>query len=127
MVNQKLSLEPIIQSSGSKKINGKLFLQIVMIFNLPNTMAPIIPKKNKIESALDQYNIYRVNLIRAELKEYTENDMTIFFDGFFCETCGYYDYFEDLQVLLEDEYSINSKIMEIEQTDNGDLVRFQFL
>ena len=90
-------------------------------------MALMTPKREKIDSALDQYNIYRVNLIRAELKEYTENGMIIFFDGSFCETCGYYDYFEDLQVLLEDEYSINSKIMEIEQTDNGDLVRFQFL
>ena len=79
----------------------------------------------KINASIHQYNKYRVNLVEAELKELDEISFTVFFDGLFCETCGYYDYYEDLQVLLEDEYGINSKIVDIKHVEKGDLVRFK--
>lgn len=65
--------------------------------------------------------------MQAELRDQSENGFCVFFDGSFCETCGYYDYYDDLQVLLEDEYGVDSKIVEITHIDKGDLVRFQLL
>jgi len=79
----------------------------------------------KINASIHEYNRYRINLVEAELKELDESSFTVFFDGIFCETCGYYDYYEDLQVLLEDEYGINSKIIDIKHHEKGDLVRFK--
>ena len=84
-------------------------------------------RKEVIESAIQQYNKYRVNLVEAELRETEETSFDVFFDGSFCETCGYYDYYEDLQVLLEDEYGINSRIVEINHVEEGDLVRFELV
>jgi len=79
----------------------------------------------KINASIHEYNRYRVNLVEAELKEIDETGFAVFFDGSFCETCGYYDYYEDLQVLLEDEYGVNSSIIDIRHLEKGDLVRFQ--
>ena len=78
-----------------------------------------------INASILEYNQYRVNLVEAELKELDETSFSVFFDGSFCETCGYYDYYEDLQVLLEDEYGVNSRIIEINHIEKGDLVRFK--
>ena len=78
-----------------------------------------------INAGILEYNRYRVNLVEAELKELDEASFSVLFDGSFCETCGYYDYYEDLQVLLEDEYGVNSRIIEINHIEKGDLVRFQ--
>ena len=83
--------------------------------------------REKLDSAISEYNRYRVNLVQAELRDLSETGFSVFFDGSFCETCGYYDYYDDLQVLLEDEYGVNSKIVEITHIEKGDLVRFQLL
>ena len=83
--------------------------------------------REKLGSAISEYNRYRVNLVQAELRDLSETGFCVFFDGSFCETCGYYDYYDDLQVLLEDEYEINSKIVEITHIEKGDLVRFSLL
>ena len=82
---------------------------------------------SKVESAIVEYNRYRVNLVEAKLIEETKTSLIIYFDGSFCETCGYYDYYEDLQVLLEDEYDVKTKITEIEHRENGDYVTFELL
>jgi hypothetical protein len=81
----------------------------------------------KLGSAIVEYNRIRVNLVEAELRECTVDGFTVFFDGSFCETCGYYDYYEDLQVLLEDEYGVKSEISETNHLEKGDLVRFRLL
>ena len=86
-----------------------------------------MPLKEDIELAIQQYNMYRVNLVEAELRETEETSFDVFFDGSFCETCGYYDYYEDLQVLLEDEFGVISRIVEINHVEEGDLVRFELV
>lgn len=83
--------------------------------------------KDKIQAAIDEYNKYRVNLVQAELMEYHEGYFIVYFDGSFCETCGYYDYYEDLQVLLEDDYKVNSRIAEITHLEKGDNVKIELL
>ena len=91
---------------------------------LPFTEISMTYISEKIEAAILEYNRYRVYLVQAELRELDEPGFSVFFDGSFCETCGYYDYYEDLQVLLEDEYGINSRIVDITHLEKGDLVRF---
>ncbi|MCW4014713.1 MAG: hypothetical protein NWF07_17230 [Candidatus Bathyarchaeota archaeon] len=83
--------------------------------------------EKKLGSAITEYNQYRVNLVQAELRDLSESGFCVLFDGSFCETCGYYDYYDDLQVLLEDEYGVDSKIVEINHMEKGDLVWFSLL
>jgi len=82
---------------------------------------------SRVQNAISEYNRYRVNLVEAKLIEETRSSLVIFFDGSFCETCGYYDYYEDLQVLLEDEYGVKTRITEIDHREKGDYVTFQLL
>jgi superoxide reductase len=49
----------------------------------------------------------------------------VFFSGSFCHTCGYYDYFEDLLYLLLDDYGQSTRIIEIDQMEDGDYVRYE--
>ena len=98
-----------------------------MVFNSPLLAIYMIPNKKDIESAIQQYKQYRINLVEAELIETNDTSFVVFFDGSFCETCGYFDYYEDLQVLLEDEYDVNSRIVEIKHVEKGDLVRFELI
>ena len=81
----------------------------------------------KVSAAIVEYNKYRVNLVQAKLNEQTDTSLIIYFDGSFCETCGYYDYYEDLQVLLEHDYGVKTRITEIEHREDGDYVTFQLL
>ena len=98
-----------------------------MVFNPPLNQGSMTLCIEKIQAGIHHYNKYRVNLVQAELKELDETSFTVFFDGSFCETCGYYDYYEDLQVLFEDDYGINSKIVDIRHLEKGDLVGFRLL
>lgn len=98
-----------------------------MVFNAPFGGFFMDSLEKKLGSAISEYNRYRVYLVQAELRSLSDDGFSVFFDGSFCETCGYYDYYDDLQVLLEDEYGLNSKITEITHMEKGDLVRFQLL
>ena len=98
-----------------------------LVFNPPYCAVFMAHFAEKIESAIKEYNRYRVNIVEAELREKDETGFKVFFEGSFCETCGYYDYFEDLQVLLEDEYGLISRIVEISHVNEGDLVRFELV
>ena len=84
-------------------------------------------KIEEIQYAIQRYNYYRTNIVKAELVKYNHNKLTIRFDGYFCQTCGYYDYFEDLQILLEDDFSIKTKIENIENSEEADIVQFKIL
>jgi hypothetical protein len=75
--------------------------------------------------AIQQYNKYRTNIVKAELKHFDEDKISIRFKGPFCQTCGYHDYFDDLQVLFEDDFDIKTKIVNIESREEGDVVEFE--
>ncbi len=75
--------------------------------------------------ALPEFNRIRVPEVEATLKEQNDEGFTVFFNGSFCHTCGYYDYFEDLLYLLLDDYGLGTEIVEINQEEDGDYVRFK--
>lgn len=87
---------------------------------------PHMPEFEQVlTDALPEFNRIRVPEVAATVKEVTENSFTVFFSGSFCHTCGYYDYFEDLLYLLMDDYGLGTEIVEINQENEGDYVRFR--
>lgn len=77
-----------------------------------------------IEKTIEEYNKYRSPEATAKLTSMKEDTVTIEFTGTFCYTCGFYDYFEDYQFLLE-EKGVKNKIIEIDEIDNGAIVTFK--
>lgn len=65
--------------------------------------------------------------MKAELRHFNTEQISIYFEGSFCQTCGYYDYFDDLQVIFEDDFNIKTKIINIESRQEGDIVEFEII
>ncbi len=78
----------------------------------------------KIGKAVEEYNKYRSPEATARLVSWSEGSFVIKFTGPFCNTCGFYDYFDDLIILLED-LRLKSRIVEIEEIDQGAIVKFK--
>jgi len=79
-----------------------------------------------IKNAIEEYNKYRSPEAKARLISINEMDLKIEFTGTFCHTCGFYDYFDDYKILLE-EKGLKTKITEIEEIDEGANVKFEIL
>ena len=82
--------------------------------------------KEKIVKAIDEFNKYRAPEAKARLISQDENSFRIEFTGSFCHTCGFYDYFDDYRVLLQ-ETGIETKIREITEIDEGAIVIFEMI
>ena len=48
------------------------------------------------------------------------------FKGSFCETCGFYDYFDDLRYILEDNYGRKTVIESFLEVPCGAEVEFKY-
>jgi hypothetical protein len=83
--------------------------------------------KSTIEEAIEEYNKYRRPEVTAELLKVGKESYRIRFTGGFCTTCGFYDYFDDFWILLEDEHNIESEVDDIEEILNGAEVTFSLL
>lgn len=77
-----------------------------------------------IDEAIKEFNKYRDPLIVGKLLEQDQDSLTLEFNGHFCRTCGFYDYFEDFQYVLLDTAGLNSEIKKIEETQNGAIVKY---
>lgn len=76
-----------------------------------------------IEKAIDEYNKYRSPEATARILSIDQKFLEIEFTGSFCHTCGVYDYFDDLKILLEN-VGIKTKIVEVKEIDEGTIVNF---
>ena len=79
--------------------------------------------KKKIEEAIEEFNKYRAPEATAKLVKVSKKNFKVDFSGIFCRSCGFYDYFDDLKIILE-EKGISSKISKIEGKENGTTVSF---
>ncbi|MEM2342019.1 MAG: hypothetical protein QXX94_05750 [Candidatus Bathyarchaeia archaeon] len=77
-----------------------------------------------VEDAIAEYNKYRSPEVEARLLSLSNGEIKIKFGGSFCYTCGFYDYFEDYKVILE-EMGLKAEISSIEETDEGAIVTFK--
>ena len=77
-----------------------------------------------LERAIEEYNRYHSPEAHAQLLSAEGATFRVAFSGYFCHTCGVYDYFEDLQVILKD-WGLETRILEVEETPEGAVVTFQ--
>lgn len=82
--------------------------------------------KGDIENIIKEFNELRSPVAIAELISIEKNDLKIRFMGTLCRTCGFYDYFDDLRILLEDN-NMKTKITKIEEIEEGAIVKFEKL
>ena len=55
---------------------------------------------------------------------YQGKSILVEFTGSFCETCGFYDYFDDFRILLEDDFGLKTDTKKIEEIHEGAVVEF---
>lgn len=77
-----------------------------------------------VEAAIAEYNRYRSPEAEARLLSIFDGKIKIEFSGSMCLTCGFYDYFEDYRIILED-MGLKTTILDIEETDEGAIVTFK--
>jgi predicted Zn-ribbon and HTH transcriptional regulator len=79
--------------------------------------------RNKVIEAIRDFNKYRSPEATAKLLKFDKKEFVVDFSGTFCRTCGFYDYFDDLKIFLE-EKGVKSKVSKIEEKENGAIVIF---
>jgi len=82
--------------------------------------------KEKIVKAIEEFNKYRAPEAKARLITLDEKSFKIEFTGSFCLTCGFCDYFDDYRVFLQ-EVGLETAVDEIEETDEGAVVKFDIV
>ncbi len=74
--------------------------------------------KREIREAIEEYNRYRGAEARAEIRRLEGDTLEVRITGPFCETCGYYDWAEDLEIILN-EKGLKIRIKEIREIEYG--------
>ena len=80
--------------------------------------------KKLVISGIDEFNRYRPPRTIARLVFVGKNSFDVEFSGTFCHSCGFYDYFDDFRIFLE-EIGLKTKIVNIKETSNGAIVKFK--
>ena len=83
-------------------------------------------KEPVIAEALAEFNRLHNRELECTLNSVDGDGFTVRFAGTFCRTCGFHDYFDDLQILLEDQYGLISAIEEITEKQGGAEVRYLY-
>ncbi|MGC8993447.1 MAG: hypothetical protein ACP5H3_01230 [Candidatus Aenigmatarchaeota archaeon] len=81
-----------------------------------------------LRKACRLFNKYRSPEAKAKIVSFNNSSKTflVSFEGTFCRTCGFYDYFDDFTIFLED-LGFKSKRKRIEEKENGALVEFELI
>ncbi|MBS7288128.1 MAG: hypothetical protein KIH01_05150 [Candidatus Freyarchaeota archaeon] len=80
--------------------------------------------EERVSAAIQEYNRYHAPEAVAELVQVSESRFCVFFSGgSLCRSCGVYDYFDDLRVLLED-FGLRTRIEGFEEGGDGIFVVF---
>jgi len=82
-------------------------------------------RENTIK-AVQEFNKYRSPEALAKLLTTGKDWFKIEFTGPFCRACGFYDYFDDFKIFLE-EIGPKAGILEINETSNGAVVKFNLI
>jgi len=80
--------------------------------------------KGEIAEAVDEYNKYRSPESTARFVFSDRKSFRVEFTGSFCHTCGFYDYFEDFRIMLED-VGLKTKIGKVKEMEKGAAVEFE--
>jgi hypothetical protein len=80
--------------------------------------------KENIVKAVNEFNKYRAPEAEAKYLSLNEESFEIEFTGPFCRSCGFYDYFDDFKIFLE-ELGSKADISKIEEIKSGAFVAFK--
>lgn len=81
--------------------------------------------REEVEHAVEEFNRYHGAEARARIIEWLDDGFKVKFEGSFCLTCGFYDYFDDLAfVLREKGYSV--EVAGVEEIEGGAVVEYKF-
>lgn len=67
-----------------------------------------------MRKAIEEYNRYRAPEAVANILNIKNNKAVVIFSGSFCETCGVYDWIEDLRYELKN-FNIDADIISIKE------------
>lgn len=76
----------------------------------------------KINQALEKYNLFRSPESVAKLIKLEEDKIVVEFSGNFCKTCGACDWVEDFKYALED-FDVETDLVEYIEPENDDARR----
>ena len=82
-------------------------------------------KEGVVKKSIEEFNKYRSPEAHATLVKIDEKGFVVRFEGSFCYTCGFYEYFEDLRIIAE-ERGLKTRIERIEEGEGSSLVVFRF-
>jgi len=80
--------------------------------------------RKAIAKAIEEFNKYRSPEATAKLISLGKKSFRVEFTGSFCKTCGFYDYFEDFRLILE-EKGMKTETGKINETEEGAKVKFE--
>jgi len=79
-----------------------------------------------IVKAIKKFNKYRSPEAKAQVVSAKAKSVLVKFSGPFSRTCGIYDYFDDLKLMME-EFKVKVIIKKIEESKRGCFVEFELL
>lgn len=71
-----------------------------------------------VHKAEELYNRYRAPEAIAKVVTIRDNEIVVEFHGTFCETCGLYDWIEDMKYILKDLLKTNIDLIEVIEYDD---------
>ncbi len=86
--------------------------------------SPDMADNGGVARTVEKYNKYFSPEAHAKLVSFEGDSFRILFTGSFCHTCGFYDYFDDFRIFLE-ELGVMTEIKDVEELDDGAIVRFE--
>jgi superoxide reductase len=78
----------------------------------------------KIMSVNIIYNKYHSPETITKILSINQTSFDVEFTGSFCISCGFYDYFDDYKILLQ-EHGIDATILKIIEIEEGAIVKFK--
>ena len=70
-----------------------------------------------INEILAEYNKFRSPEVTAKFLRFKDGKLVLEFEGTFCNTCGFYDYFEDFIYEMKRLNKIELKVDDIKESD----------
>lgn len=80
--------------------------------------------KETLKKVEEKFNRYRAPEAKAKILSIAKNRVKVKFEGTFCRTCGFYDYFDDFSIFAED-FGLKIKRGKIKENENGAIVEFE--
>ena len=80
---------------------------------------------DKIAACIDEFNKYRSPEAHASMLAFDGKRITVKFTGHFCKSCGFHDYFDDLNIIFTDN-AVKTSIGKVQEMEDGAVVEFLF-